>query len=41
MVIGEYSSALSDWRTFQGDLDDIRIYNRVLTESEIKYLSSF
>jgi hypothetical protein len=41
MVIGEYSSAKSDWRTFQGDLDDIRIYNRVLTESEIKYLSSF
>ena len=41
MVIGEYSSALSDWRTFQGDLDDIRVYNRVLTESEIKYLSSF
>ena len=41
MVIGEYSSAKSDWRTFQGDLDDIRVYNRVLNESEIKFLSSF
>lgn len=40
MDIGEYSSANLDWRTFQGDLDEIRIYNRVLTQTEITYLAT-
>ena len=38
--IGEYSSALSDWRTFNGDLDELRVYNRVLTQAEITYLAT-
>lgn len=38
MVIGEYSSAQSDWRTANGDIDDVAVWDRSLNESEIQYL---
>lgn len=38
MVIGEYSSAQSDWRTTNGEIDDVGVWNRVLSSSEIQYL---
>ncbi len=38
MVIGEYSSAQSDWRTTNGEIDDIGVWNRALTIDEINYL---
>jgi hypothetical protein len=39
VVIGEYWGGIDD-RTFLGDIDDIRIYNRILTQSEITYLAT-
>lgn len=38
MVIGEYSSVQSDWRTTNGEIDDIGVWNRALTIEEINYL---
>jgi Concanavalin A-like lectin/glucanases superfamily len=38
MVIGEYSSAQSDWRTTNGEIDDVGVWNRVLSSSEIQYI---
>jgi len=40
LVIGEFWSSGNDPRTFNGDIDDIRIYNRALTQSEITYLAT-
>jgi hypothetical protein len=39
VVIGEYWGGV-DERTFLGDIDDIRIYERVLTNLEIDYLAN-
>jgi hypothetical protein len=38
MVIGEYSAAQNDWRTTNGELDDLGVWNRALSETEIQYL---
>ena len=40
MVIGEYSSAQSDWRTTNGEIDDVAVWNRVLSAEEIKVLKN-
>ena len=40
MVIGEYSSAQSDWRTTNGEIDDVAVWNRVLSVEEIKVLNN-
>jgi hypothetical protein len=40
LVIGEFWSSGNDARTFNGDMDDIRIFNRVLTSSEITYIAT-
>jgi chaperonin cofactor prefoldin len=39
VVIGEYWGGVDD-RTFIGDIDDVRLYNRVLNNLEITYLAN-
>jgi prefoldin subunit 5 len=39
VVIGEYWGKVDD-RTFKGDIDDVRMYNRVLNNLEIAYLAN-
>ncbi len=38
LIIGQYSPSKMDYRTFLGTIDDLGIWNRVLTETEIQYL---
>jgi hypothetical protein len=38
LVIGEYNADISDFRTFNGLIDDVGIWNRALTDIEIQYL---
>lgn len=42
LVIGQYhyTGVNSDFRAFNGDIDDLGIWNRVLSLDEIKYLST-
>jgi hypothetical protein len=37
-TIGEYDSSRKDYRTFKGNIDDLGVWDRSLTESEIQYL---
>lgn len=42
LIIGSRYAIDSSWQTFNGEIQDIRFYNRVLTEQEIKdYHNSF
>jgi len=38
--IGQSRQANGNWDNFNGDLDEIRVYNRVLTQTEITYLAT-
>lgn len=40
VTIGEYNSAGSDWRTFKGSLDEVRVYSRLLNNDEVLQLAS-
>lgn len=38
LLIGQYNPSKNDYRTFLGSIDDLGIWNRVLTDTEIQYL---
>lgn len=38
LVLGQFTSLTNDPRPFKGSIDDLGIWNRVLTEAEIQYL---
>jgi hypothetical protein len=40
LVIGEFWRSTGELRTFNGKIDDVRVYNRVLTDSEILYIAT-
>jgi Concanavalin A-like lectin/glucanases superfamily len=40
LVIGEYNAEIGDFRTFNGSLDDIGVWNRALSTTEIQLLYS-
>ena len=40
LVIGEFWRSTGELRTFDGKIDDVRVYNRVLTQEQITYLAT-
>lgn len=38
MLIGQFDPSKNDWRTYLGSIDDIGIWNRILSDPEIQYL---
>lgn len=38
LLIGQYNPTINDYRTFLGAIDDLGIWNRVITDTEIFYL---
>jgi len=40
MSIGVTRQANGFWQPYDGDIDDVRIYNRAITQSEINYLAT-